>query len=99
MDFHDSAGIKVGYTHTHMGSFGGNSAKGMKLYGTALYIDKKVLDKKLDKTRRLDKVTSSRVASDGQKKVTGNELLKASQAYPRDFGRAIAQAHVGFSTD
>ena len=74
-----------------MGAFGGESDKGMKLYGTAPFL--RCLEAALPKDfQPRVQLTVSTVLSSGKQSVSGSSELKASQAYPRRFGFQVAQA-------
>lgn len=93
-------GTQVINTHTYMGMYGGDSEKGMKLYGTAPFLAelKDTMDKKVAaKLPQKELVKRTRLSS-GRISISGGADLKASQAYPRRFGIRVAEAYHGYVT-
>ena len=78
----------------HMGAYGGDSQKTLKLYSNEQWIEQ--LYKKLPSEQKFtnNTVTKSYLNSNGEKKVTGGKGLKATQAYPLPFGMAVGRAYV-----
>ena len=85
-------GTQVHSCHTCMGAFGGGSEKGMHLVGTAPCIEG--LAAKSPKQlcgSNAPEIVRKKIRADGSVSVSGGKDLKASQAYPPNFGLKVAE--------
>ena len=77
--------LRVFRTHMHMGSFGAASPKPTHLWAPCPEVAKFSLPLP---DREWESMVSKKTMPDGRIQVTGNQNLKSSQTYPREFGFA-----------
>ena len=80
---------RIHRTFLKLSDFGAESEKGLWLYSQfpfVKHIDRYQTGQSSTQLRSLVKVYHNK---DGETKICGNAYLKASQAYPKDFGRAL----------
>ena len=77
----------------HMGSYGGDSQKSLKLFSNRQWVGQLVTKLPAGFTAVGAQTTRAYQDASGTPRVTGGPGLKASQAYPRRFGDAVAKVY------